>query len=176
MPNWPNAPSRNFSGNGSYMVTASTYGKLKLFDSAEKLDLLHDMLLAHLEEFGWESKAWAVFPNHYHFVAFIASPELNLMRMLSKLHTLSATALNKMDNTSGRKVWYRSWPTKLTYERSYFARIAYVQNNPVKHGVVKVAKDYKWCSAGWFETRTDRVLYETVARFKYDNVNVEDDY
>jgi putative transposase len=108
MRHWPHAPSRNFSGTGSNIVTASTYHKAKLFDSAAKLDFLNDLMFDVFEEFGWEPKAWAIFPNHHHFVAFQEASEINLMKMVKKLHGKSAIDLNKIDGTSGRTVWYRS--------------------------------------------------------------------
>ena len=81
-----------------------------------------------------------------------------------------------MDGTSGRKVWFNSWDTRLTYEKSYMARLAYVHQNPVKHGVVKMARDYRWCSAAWFEQNSERPFVETVLSFPIDKVNVRDDF
>ena len=176
MPNWPHAPSRNFIGGGAYFVTSSTLHKQRLFDSDEKLDLLLDHLLDKTREFGWELRAWAIFQNHYHFVAYNPQAEPDLMKMLSKLHGQSSRDLNRMDGKVGRVVWYRSWPLKLTYERSYYARMGYVMHNPVKHGIVRAANLYRWCSAGWFEAQADRVLYETVRSFKFDAISIDDDY
>ena len=73
-----------------------------------------------------------------------------LDRFLKHLHGNAARKLNDMDDTIGRDVWYNFWETKLTYERSYLARLNYVHQNPVKHGLVRVANQYQWCSAAWF--------------------------
>lgn len=81
-----------------------------------------------------------------------------------------------MDNSVGRSVWYRSWDTRLTFERSYLARLAYVHTNPVKHGVVTDAETYRWCSAGWFRAEAERPFYETVMSFKTDLINVYDPF
>ena len=35
--------------------------------------------------------------------------------------------------------------------KSYLARLNYVHQNPVKHGLVRVANQYRWCSAAWLE-------------------------
>ena len=35
----------------------------------QRLEFLHDSLLGLAEEYGWNLQAWAVFSNHYHFVA-----------------------------------------------------------------------------------------------------------
>jgi putative transposase len=34
---------------------------------------------------------------------------------------------------------YEFWDTRLTFEKSWFARLNYVHQNPVKHGLVPVA-------------------------------------
>jgi len=83
---------------------------------------------------------------------------------------------NRMDNLSGRKVWFQYWDTCLTYEKSYYARLNYVMNNPVCHGLVSVASAYKFCSAGWFESAADQGSLNKVKSFQYDQVKVQDEF
>jgi len=54
------------------MVTAGTYLKQPIFRGAQRLECLCDLLLELAEKYGWDLQAWAVFPNHYHFVALSA--------------------------------------------------------------------------------------------------------
>ncbi len=84
--------------------------------------------------------------------------------------------MNDLDGEPGRKVWFQYWDTLLSFERSFLARLNYVHNNPVKHGLVKIATRYPWCSASWFEQNADRSFYNTVMNFKTDRVNVRDDF
>jgi len=51
-----------------------------------------------------------------------------------------------------------------------------VHRNPVKHGLVKVANQYPWCSAAWFERTASPAQVKTIYSFKTDKVNVYDDY
>ncbi|MBX3119491.1 MAG: transposase [Fimbriimonadaceae bacterium] len=176
MKTWPHAPSKVVTHPGTYIITAATYHKLKLFDSAAKLDLLMDALFSTVEAQGWQLQAWAIFPNHYHLVGF--SPEHDgAVRQLTKaLHAMTAQQLNKIDGQPGRTVWYRSWDTRVTFERSYLARLAYVHNNPVKHGIVTDAIEYRWCSARWLQEEGDRPFVESVLSFDTSRVNVLDDF
>jgi len=64
----------------------------------------------------------------------------------------------------------------LTFERSWLARLNYVHQNPVKHGVVPVANQYPWCSAAWFERTASPAQVKTIYSFKTDRVNVYDDF
>lgn len=176
MSRWPHAPSHEVSHPGRYILTAATYHKEKLFNTAEKLTLLEDVLLQALLEEGWKVQAWAVFPNHYHFVGLSPDTGLGLTKLTQRIHGESCRELNRLDNRVGRNVWYRSWDTRITFEKSYLARLAYAHQNAVKQGVVREASQYRWCSARWFEERASRAFRDSVLSFKTDKVNGYDDF
>jgi len=166
-------------GRGAYFVTAGTYLKEHFFAGEEKLDALQGGLLKYAKKYGWKLQAWAVFPNHYHFVGTSPEGEENaesLGRFLGEFHQKSASWVNGLDEERGRKVWHNFRETHLTFEKSYWARLNYVHQNAVKHGVVLVANQYRWCSAGWFERTATRAQVKTVYGFKTDQVKVEDEF
>jgi putative transposase len=68
------------------------------------------------------------------------------------------------------------WDTKLTYEKSYLARLHYVHQNAVKHGLVSVANQYQWCSARWFEQIASPAMVRSIYRFKIDRLNIRDNF
>jgi putative transposase len=158
------------------MVTAGTYQKLPLFRSAARLAFLCDSLLSLASRYGWNLEAWAVFPNHYHFVASSPKNAAGLRTFISHFHTLTAKEINRKDRTPGRKVWFQYWDTRLTYERSYLARLNYVHCNAVRHGLVPEQAQCPWCSAGWFERRADKSFYRTVMSFRSDRITAPDDF
>ncbi|MBV6457971.1 MAG: hypothetical protein HONBIEJF_01092 [Fimbriimonadaceae bacterium] len=176
MTRWPHSPSHVVDHPGTYVLTAATYQKVPLFKGEQRLEMLHDILLEELDKAGWDVQAWAVFPNHYHFVGLSPDTGLGLQRLTRAIHGRSAIALNKLDGTPGRMVWYRCWDTRIIFERSYLARLAYVHNNAVRHGLVEDAQLYPWCSAQWFALRSARPFYESVMSFKTDRVSVYDDF
>ncbi len=177
MADWPHAPVHRLDARGAYMVTAGTYHKQRFLRDAARLRLVHDELLGIALEFGWELQAWAVLANHYHFVALSPADPHTLRTMLSKLHTKTATALNAMDGTLGRKVWFQFWDSHITYQRSYLARLRYVHENPVHHGVVEEeAEEHAWCSARWFTREASNAFRRTVRSFKIDGLSVMDDF
>jgi putative transposase len=96
--------------------------------------------------------------------------------MLGMLHTRTAGRINQLDNTPGRKDWHNFWDTKLSYEKSYLARLNYVHQNAVKHGLVPVANQYPWCSARWFEGVASAAMVRSIYRFKIDALNLRDDF
>ncbi len=173
---WHHAPLHRLEEQGIYMVTAGTRHKEHFFPGSDRLDLLQEHLFVYAREFGWELQAWAIFSNHYHFIA--ASPEdpKDLRRFLGKLHMKTGQAVNQADETPGRKVWYQFWDTHITFESSYWPRIRYVQENPVKHGLGPVATQYRWCSATWFEQRAEPAVRRKLQSFRINQLKIHDDF
>jgi putative transposase len=159
-----------------YMLTASTLGKQHIFRGDDRLQILQDALFEVAKVYEWELQAWAIFSNHYHFIARSPEDATTLKKMIQRLHSQTSRAVNRLDSMSGRQVWFQYWDTCLTFEKSYYARLNYVHNNAVKHGLTEAARRYPFCSASWFEARADEMFREMIASFPYDQVNVEDDF
>ena len=172
---WPHAPVHRLSEAGTYIVTAGTYEKLHLFRDEERLTYLTNALLTMAQEYGWLLQAWAVFSNHYHFVAESAQP-VSLKRFIQHFHSITAKRVNQLDETSGRTVWFQYWDTRLTFHKSFLARLNYVHTNAVKHELARKPDGYPWCSAGWFARRASRAFYATVMNFPMDKISVPDDF
>ncbi len=173
---WPHAPTHRIGEKGTFLVTAGTYQKRHFFRAPQRLDLLQDALLGEAVKYGWHLEAWAIFSNHYHFVAHSQRDPTNLKTFLGHLHTATAIAINKLDDAPARQVWHNFWETQLTFERSYLVRLNYVHQNAVKHKLVRVANQYPWCSAAWFERTATPAQVRTIYSLKTDRVNVIDDF
>src|SRR5690242_9782527 len=103
---WPHAPKHQLSESGAYFVTTGTYLKAHYFRAPQRLDVLESGLLTVARDFSWDLEAWAVFSNHYHFVARCPSDSRDgssLSQMLGVLHTRTAGWINRLDKTPGRK-------------------------------------------------------------------------
>jgi putative transposase len=173
---WPHAPLHRLDEAGVYIVTAGTYQKEHLFSDGPRLRMLHAALLTIADKHGVRLEAWAVFPNHYHFVAPSGREPGSIRALINELHSRTARGLNRYDAAPGRQVWHNFWDTHLTNERSYFARLNYVHQNPVKHGLVAVAHDYRYGSAAWLERTATPAQVKTIYSFKTDRVRVIDDF
>jgi putative transposase len=176
MNQWPHAPLHKTLVPGTYMITAATYKKVLHFHSPERLQFLHDTLLHLTKEYQWQLQAWAVFANHYHFIAQSPQDPKNLATLISQLHVTTARYINKTDGTPNRRIWWQYWDSHITYHYSYLARLNYVNNNPVRHGLVNDAQLYPWCSMSWFKATAQSSFVKTVTNFKTDSVNVIDDF
>ncbi len=173
--NWPHSPAHHLRDAGTYIVTAGTYKKVAVFKGPNRLTVLTNHILELADRYEWSLQAWAVFPNHYHLVGDSQIPE-SLRNFLRHLHSVTAIEVNKWDGTPGRRVWFEFWETLITFPRAYFARLNYVHQNAIRHGLVRLASQYPWCSAGWFEREATRSFFQTVSGFQTDKVTVPDDF
>lgn len=176
---WPHAPAHQLSVRGTYFLTAATYQKAHHFRGAKRLQILQRGLLTVTKDFGWQLEAWAIFSNHYHFVAHSPAASdnaSNLSDMLSVLHVKTAEWVNKLDHAPGRQVWFNFRDSRLRHQRSYLARLNYVHQNAVKHGLVPAANLYPWCSANWFERTASAAMVKSIYRFKTDKLATADEF
>jgi putative transposase len=173
---WPHAPPHSFTPHGTYIITAATLHRKPLFDSSAKLTLLRNTTFELAQNYVLILQAWAFFPNHYHLVMSFENTARAHRDFVKHLHRELAIRLNRLDLTPGRRVMYEFWDSRLTFEKSWLARLNYVHQNPVRHGLVSVASQYPWCSASWFETNARSGLVKSVYSFKIDRINMPDDF
>jgi putative transposase len=173
--NWHHSPVHRFSPGNSYMVTGATHHKQHFFGSQQKLKMMQQKLFSAISAYGWGLDAWACFSNHYHFVGYVREVDSSLSRLIKYFHSESAKALNLLERTPGRRVWFQYWDKCLTYEASYYARLNYVNNNPVHHGLVAVASQYPFCSASELK-RSPAAFRRKLDSFGYDRLKVPDDF
>ncbi len=173
---WPHAPPHRLSEAGVYFLTARARTRDRrhlLADDAMK-DWFQATLLELAAEFAWKLEAWCVLSNHYHLVAH--SPEeaeeaTTLKRMIKKLHSLTTQELNRRENQPGRtRLWQNYRETHLTYQRSYLARLHYVHQNAVHHGLVRAGSQWKWGSAAAFAEAASPAWVKTIRSFHYDEI------
>ena len=158
------------------MVTGATLYKERAFEGRDLLTVLQNSPLEAAQEFSFFLEAWAVFSNHYHFVAHAPNADSTLRKMVQRYHSETARLANERSSSVGRRVWFQYWDTRLTFEKSLYPRLNYVHNNPVKHGLVSNAEDYEFCSARWFRTLAEPAFYRKVSSFRYDRLKIRDDF
>lgn len=167
---WPHAPVHRLNHAGTYFITGSTLHRQHVYNDPSALDALQALLFAVARKHECALQAWALFTNHYHLIVEGRS----VREMLTRFHAEASIAANARDHTPRRKVWFQFWDRELTFEASWLARLRYTQENAVHHGLVRVATDYRWCSALWFERTARAGLVKTVQRMKIDRLKVID--
>ena len=176
---WPHAPPHRMEEAGVYFVTARARNQCDLLSADELKDWFQATLFQLVEEFGWELEAWAILSNHYHLIAHSlprsGGGASSLSAMVKKLHSLATKELNRRDGMAGRtRLWQNFRETQLTHHESYMARLNYVHQNAVHHGLVRKASEWKWCSAGEFKKAVSSAWLRTVAGYRFDEIARQD--
>ncbi len=168
-------PPHWFVSNAIYIVTGSTLDKKLLLNSEEKCRQFCETLISRAGLLKWSLDAWAVMPNHYHFVARSPENAVTLKSLIQGVHSISAKFVNQMDATPGRRVWHNYWDTCIRSETSYYARLQYVMMNPVKHGLVQNPEDYQFSSYKYFLESSESELQGKVLSC-YGDAQIADDF
>lgn len=97
------------------------------------------------ERYGVEIWAWCMMTNHVHFVA-IPRKKDSLSRCFSEAHVKYTRRINFRMGWRGH-LWQGRFGSSPLNEIYLMAAVRYVERNPVRAKIVKVAWKYKWSSA-----------------------------
>jgi len=174
---YTHTPPHLFRAGAKYFITASSYEKKRILDDAAKEKLFFSLLKSCVN-YGWKLEDWVILDNHYHIMANAPEQALNLSKFVAEYHKFTALFIMKHNSApvTLSKVFNNYWDTCITYPNSYYARLNYLYNNPVKHGYVQNAQDYKWGSFYIRYYRDKEYMEKLLNDFPYDIVKVIDDY
>jgi len=145
--NYKHASTHLFVPGATYMLTAGTYKKDRFFDTSKKKNAVSKCLHDVSQKKDWTIIAWVILDNHYHTLLTASNNNKNSIAIFVKeLHRQISLNINCFDKIKGRHVMENYWDKCITYEKSYWARLNYINNNPVKHGCVESASEYSFGS------------------------------
>jgi REP element-mobilizing transposase RayT len=91
--------------------------------------------------------AFVVMPNHVHL---LITPTVALSKLTKSLKGITAKRANAMLALTGSSFWQEESYDHLVREAGEFDKIrTCIEQNPVRAGLVTVASQYRWSSAGW---------------------------
>jgi putative transposase len=89
--------------------------------------------------------AWCLMRNHVHLI--LVPPQTDALRAtLSPVHTRYAQRLNRVNGWTGHFFEGRFWSYPMG-DAHLVAAVRYIENNPVKAGLVARAEEWPWSSA-----------------------------
>jgi putative transposase len=104
-----------------------------------------ESLLRGVELGHYELGAFVVMPNHVHALLL---PLIPPSRLLKSLKGYTAHEANRMLGRTGEPFWQRESYDHWVRNGDEWKRITgYIENNPVKGGLVALAEEYRWSSA-----------------------------
>jgi REP element-mobilizing transposase RayT len=107
--------------------------------------------LLHFDGNRYRLLAWCLMPNHAHVVVEIVD-KISLSEIVGSWKSFTAKQANKIIGQSGT-FWHADYFDRYMRDEDHLARtIGYVENNPVKAGLVAVAAEWPWSSARFSKT------------------------
>jgi REP element-mobilizing transposase RayT len=86
-------------------------------------------------------------PNHVHL---LATPFVEVQKITKSLKGITAKRANSMLGLTGTSFWQEESYDHLVRNDQEFEKIQnYIEENPVRAGLVRLALEYRWSSAGW---------------------------
>lgn len=103
------------------------------------------ILREQCERFGLGVQAYCLMTNHIHLVATPATEE-SLAKAVGRTNWRYAQHVNRSHGRSGH-LWQNRFYSCPLDEQHFWTAVAYVECNPLRAGVVRIAWDYAWSSA-----------------------------
>jgi putative transposase len=116
-----------------------------IFENDEDFRQYLKWLKTYSRKYGLDIWAYCLMDNHVHFIC-VPQQEETLARTFNTLHMRYAQYINRRRNASGH-LWQGRFYSTILDEAHVYAAVRYVENNPVRIGMVKKAEDYRWSSA-----------------------------
>jgi REP-associated tyrosine transposase len=162
---------RVYTGVGnSHFVTFRCAGKRKLLEHPAPRQIVISVLSGLVDKGKVEVVAFVVMPDHVHALMWYPNGDSEHSKVVQTLKRLSSHCLIKYfdRHTPGftkkltvvrndrkiRALWTRRfYDMNVDCHKKVEEAIEYIQNNPVKAGVVADCGDWKWGSAPWYFKR-----------------------
>jgi putative transposase len=111
-------------------------------------DMIVDAIQHNAKALGnYALHAFVVMPNHVHL---LITPTVPLPKLTKSLKSIAAKRANALLALTGRPFWQEESYDHLVRNQREFDQIQhYIEQNPVRAGLVKEAGEYRWSSAGW---------------------------
>jgi len=89
---------------------------------------------------------WCIMPNHVH-VLISPFEEVSMSKIMFDWKSYTTHTFNKLLGRIG-KIWMNEYFDRYIRDIDHFNKVVdYIENNPVKAGIVTAPSDYKWSSA-----------------------------
>jgi putative transposase len=139
------SPRRHGSVAGTYFVTSRTWESRKLFIAEPICQVFVDTLLRYRQDGAFALHAFVLMPDHFH-ILLTPAQDKTLERAVQLIKGGSAHALGK-ERQLRFPVWQRGFSDHRVRDAAdYAVHIRYIEQNPVRKGMVAEAAEYPWSS------------------------------
>jgi len=132
-----------FEGAVYHITSRGNAGKA-IFQDDDDRELFLETVGKVVERFGWRCHAYCLMNNHYHLL--VETPAPTLSRGMQYLNGVYTQSFNRTHRRSGH-VFQGRFKAILVEKESHLLELArYIILNPVRVGLTRSARDWRWCS------------------------------
>jgi len=128
-----------------HITQRGNYGQA-IFSRSGDYDKYLDWLKEYSGKFSLKIWAYCLMKNHVHFIA-LPMKEDSLAKTFKMLSMNYSRYFNEKRGMRGH-LWQGRFYSCVLDEKHLYAAVRYVENNPVRAGIVTKAEEYRWSSAG----------------------------
>jgi putative transposase len=136
-----------------YMVTTVTAKREPIFEKSKAADIVLEAILFGKSQEWYYLLSFVIMPDHVHLVVIPREKNISPECMKS-IKGFSARRINELLERKG-SIWENGfYDYVLEGEEKTLSRMKYVEDNPIRKGIVARAEDYAYSSAK-FRAETD---------------------
>ena len=117
----------------------------KVYHREEDRVIYLNLLRQYSRHYGVSIQAYSLMPNHFHLVA-TPQEARGLGRLFQQLDSAYARCIHLRFGKVGH-LWQARYASVAMEEKHMWAAMVYVEQNPVKAGLVEQASEWRWSSA-----------------------------
>ncbi len=149
--------ARAIAVNYPHHVTQRGNYQYPVFDDDNDFKLYLRWLKEYSRKYGLKVWAYCLMTNHVHFIC-VPTEETSLSKTFNTLHMRYSQYLNSKRGKKGH-LWQGRFFSSILDESYLYTALRYVENNPVRAGMVARPEQYRWSSVkGHINKGTDEVL------------------
>jgi len=116
-----------------------------VFFSKQDKRLYKKLLYDYMKDAGMKIWAYCLMDNHVHLIA-VPERDESLALLMGRVHQHYTRVINAREGWKGH-LWQGRFSSYTLDEPYLFTAVRYIENNPVRAGLVQRAEDYVWSSA-----------------------------
>ena len=127
-----------------YHITSRGNRREDIYEDDADREAFLSVLERVCDTYNWVCHAYCLMSNHYHLL--IETPDANLSRGMRQLNGVYTQAFNRAHGRVGH-VFQGRYKAILVEKESYLLELSrYIVLNPVRAGMVRSARDWRWSS------------------------------
>jgi putative transposase len=138
-------PFRIYIEGLSVHVMHRGINRMQIFDDADDYEAFLGIVRHGTREEGVDIHSYTIMRNHYH-LQVTPRHALALPRAMKRVHSDYSCYYNRKHRRTGTIWGNRYRPVLIEDDRQWLACLRYIEQNPVRAGIVSRAEDYAWSS------------------------------